>query len=116
MELRRWNVKHVRMVLENAPAFTPFPRGAAVADVRARIGEAAVAQLLSAAEADVSAPIPALPANLYLEFLRNGSREGYEDAQRRRRNMLYRLTLAEWLEGRGRFAAAGSERQWQCAE
>lgn len=44
MELRRWNVKHVRMVLENAPTFTPFPRGAAVASVRARVGEAAVAQ------------------------------------------------------------------------
>jgi hypothetical protein len=106
MELRRWNVKHVRMVLDTAPDFAPFPRGAAVAEVRARIGEAAVAQLLAAAEADVSAPIPALPAELYLEFLRNGSREGYEDAQRRRRNMLYRLTLAEWLEGRGRFTSA----------
>jgi hypothetical protein len=106
MELRRWNVKHVRMVLDKAPAFAPFPRGAAVAKVRARIGEAAVTQLLAAAETDVSAPIPALPAELYLEFLRNGSREGYEDAQRRRRNMLYRLTLAEWLEGRGRFTAA----------
>lgn len=44
MELRRWNVKHVRMVLENTPTFTPFPRGAAVASVRARVGEAAVAQ------------------------------------------------------------------------
>ena len=106
MELRRWNVKHVRMVLDKAPAFAPFPRGAAVAEVRARIGEAAVAQLLAAAEADISAPIPALPAELYLEFLRNGSREGYEDAQRRRRNMLYRLTLAEWLEGQGRFTSA----------
>ena len=106
MELRRWNVKHVRMVLDKAPAFTPFPRGASAGEVRARVGEAAVAQLLAAAEADISAPIPALPAELYLEFLRNGRREGYEDAQRRRRNMLYRLTLAEWLEGQGRFTAA----------
>ncbi|KQX40344.1 hypothetical protein ASD04_06865 [Devosia sp. Root436] len=106
MELRRWNVKHVRMVLDSAPAFTPFPRGASVGEVRGRVGEAAVAQLLAAAEADRSAPIPALPAELYLEFQRNGRREGYEDAQRQRRNMLYRLTLAEWLDGKGRFTAA----------
>ena len=106
MELRRWNVKHVRIVLENAPAFSPFPRGAAVAPVRARVGEPAVAQLLAAAEADASGSIPALPAELYLEFMRNGRREGYEDAQRQRRNMLYRLTLAEWLEGQGRFTSA----------
>ena len=106
MELRRWNVKHVRMVLENAPAFSPFPRGAAVASARARVGELAVAQLLAAAEADAAGSMPALPAELYLEFMRNGRREGYEDAQRQRRNMLYRLTLAEWLEGQGRFTSA----------
>ena len=106
MELRRWNVKHVRMVLESAPAFAPFPRGTAVGPVRAGIGADAVGQLLAAAEADALAPVPALPADLYLEFQRTGRREGYEDAQRRRRNMLYRLTLAEWLEGKGRFTAA----------
>ncbi|KRA46172.1 hypothetical protein ASD80_18090 [Devosia sp. Root635] len=94
------------MVLDSAPAFTPFPRGADAAAVRSRVGDAAMGQLLAAAEADIAEPIPALPAELYLEFQRNGRREGYEDAQRKRRNMLYRLTLAEWLDGRGRFTAA----------
>ncbi|HEV7346200.1 MAG TPA: heparinase II/III family protein [Devosia sp.] len=114
MDLRRWNVKHVRMVLETAPVFAPFARGGApeIAAIRAKVGEAALAQLLSAAEADMTAPIPALPAELYLEFLRIGRREGYEDAQRRRRNMLYRLTLAEWLEGGGRFKDAIENIAW----
>lgn len=109
MELRRWNVKHVRMVLEDAPAFSPFPQGAAV---RSGVGDDAVRQLLAAAQADVSEPVPALPAELYLDFMRTGRREGYEDAQRQRRNMLYRLTLAEWLEGKGRFIAAIENIAW----
>ncbi|MGB3336141.1 MAG: heparinase II/III family protein [Devosia sp.] len=114
MDLRRWNVKHVRMVLEAAPTFAPFTqRGAAgMAEIKARVGEAALSQLLAQAEADIAEPIPALPAELYLDFLRTGRREGYEDAQRRRRNMLYRLTLAEWLEGKGRFFAAIENVAW----
>ncbi len=114
MDLRRWNVKHVRLVLEAAPAFAPFPRRgtSGMADVRAKVGEPAIAQLLIEAEADMAQPIPALPAELYFDFMRTGRREGYEDAQRQRRNMLYRLTLAEWLEGKGRFTAAIENIAW----
>lgn len=85
----------------------PFARGAgpALDAIRAQVGPA-MAALLNQARADVVAPIPALPASLYLEFLRTGRREGYEDAQRARRNMLYRLTLAEWLDGQGAFVDA----------
>ncbi len=108
MELRRWNVRHVRQVLEAAPHFVPFARGgdAGLEAIRAQIGPASIADLLDRARADALAPIPALPASLYLEFARTGRREGYEDAQRARRNMLYRLTLVEWLEGQGTFVDA----------
>ncbi|MBU1336366.1 MAG: heparinase II/III-family protein [Alphaproteobacteria bacterium] len=108
MELRRWNVRHVRQVLETAPHFVPFARGGdtGLEAIRAQIGPASIADLLDQARADALAPIPALPASLYLEFARTGRREGYEDAQRARRNMLYRLTLAEWLEGQGTFVDA----------
>lgn len=108
MELRRWNVRHIRQVLEAAPAFVPFPRGegAGLDSISAKVGRGAIDGLLSGARADAVAPIPALPATLYLEFLRTGRREGYEDAQRARRNMLYRLTLAEWLERKGEFVDA----------
>lgn len=114
MDLRRWNVKHVRLVLESAPSFTPFPRDARAGTdaLKARIGTPALEQLVAAARADALAPIPALPAELYLDFLRTGRREGYEDAQRQRRNMLYRLTLAEWLDGQGAFTAAAENLLW----
>ena len=107
MDLRRWNVKHVRMVLETAPAFAPFARDAAgLAAIRDGAGAKVVAELLAQARADAMAPVPALPMALYLEFMRNGRREGYEDAQRERRQMLYRLTLAEWLAPTGEFIPA----------
>ncbi|UXN75157.1 heparinase II/III family protein [Devosia sp. A8/3-2] len=114
LDLRRWNVKHVRMTLEGAPAFTPFARNNAEgpAAIRAQVGQQAIDSLLERARADIGAPIPALPAELYLEYQRTGRREGYEDAQRERRNMLYRLTLAEWLEQDGEFVPAAENLLW----
>ncbi|MBU1307429.1 MAG: heparinase II/III-family protein, partial [Alphaproteobacteria bacterium] len=110
MDLRRWNVKQVRMVLETAPGFLPLPQDGA--DVAAQVGAAAVLALVEQARADALAPIPALPASLYSEFQRNGQREGYEDAQRERRQMLYRLVLAEWLGGTGEFINAIEDLTW----
>jgi hypothetical protein len=102
------------MVLSAAPAFAPFPLSGSAEwnALKARLGDAALADLLAAAGRDDRAPIPALPAQLYHEFRETGRREGYEDAQRDRRNMLYRLTLAEWLEARGRFLPALEALAW----
>lgn len=114
-DLRRWNVRVVQEALVDAGGFTPFPRAedrAAVEIVRRQVGEPAIAALLAQARVDVSTPIPALPAELYLDFQRTGRREPYEDAQRQRRNMLYRLALAEWLDGKGEFAAAVENLLW----
>nr|WP_248306336.1 heparinase II/III family protein [Devosia oryzisoli] len=111
--MRRWNVKHIRMLLEAAPDFAPFPKaGAGFDHIRAALGSEPLAALTTAAKADIGQPIPALPAELYLDFLRTGRREGYEDAQRERRNMLYRLSLAEWLGGDNEFAAAAENILW----
>lgn len=113
MDLRRWNVKHLRMLLDAAPDFAPFPR-------RGDVGWPAfmdriaphLGPLLAAAEQDVQSQVPALPARLYHEFRDTGAREGYEDAQRLRRNQLYRLTLAAWLEKAERFVPALEELVW----
>ena len=110
MDLRKWNVKQVRLALDSAPAFAPFPSdGRSVVEL---VGNQTIQQLHQAAAADALASIPALPAELYLQFQRTGVREGYEDAQRQRRNMLYRLTLAEWLGGKGAFTAAAENIAW----
>lgn len=80
--------------------------------MRDRLGADVLAELMAQAEADAVAEIPALSAKLYHEFRETGRREGYEDAQRARRSMLYRLVLAEWLSGEGRFVAAIEDVLW----
>ncbi len=114
MDLRRWNVRRVREVLEAAPAFVPFPRtgSAEWVALKGGLGGEVLTELLARAVDDAAAPIPALTARLYAEFAETGRREGYEDAQRVRRNRLYRLTLAEWLEGEGRFVPALEDLAW----
>ncbi len=61
------------------------------------------ADVVKKAEEVASAPIPALPDDLYLEFSRNGNRRNYEDAYFSRERALGALLLAECLENKGRF-------------
>lgn len=101
-------------MLESAPTFAPFPATGSPdwTSIRQRLGEGVLGKLFDAAKADIDAPLPSLPARLYAEFAETGRREGYEDAQRDRRNRLYRLTLAEWLDGHGTFVSALEEITW----
>lgn len=104
-DLRHCNVRVVSEALQEAGEFLPFP------DLRPP-APPAIDELLSAAAADAAAPIPPLPASLYLEFDRNGRREPYEDAQRQRRNMLYRLALAARFDGSETYLAGVHNLLW----
>ncbi len=44
-----------------------------------------------------------LPATYYLDFYRNGNRTKYQNMQYQRKNELFTLTIAECIEGHGRF-------------
>ncbi len=104
--LSRYNPIDIETALRSSPAQPAFPActdRAAWAGVRANIGEAHGYEIIAEAEAYAQAPIPALPATLYLEFLRTGQREGFQTPRTKRRNMLSSLVLAECLEGKGRF-------------
>jgi hypothetical protein len=59
--------------------------------------------MLAAAEVAASELVPSLPATLFLEFFRSGSRQEYEKPWFRRREMMADLALAECLEFEGRF-------------
>jgi hypothetical protein len=112
---RPWNVRRIDAALAQAREFRPFAAGAdraAWAAIGTRAGKDNTARLLAQARADAEKPIPALPASLYLDFERTGRREPYEDAQRERRNMLYRLVLAECLAWEGAFLDAISDILW----
>jgi hypothetical protein len=118
--LMRNNVRVVDDALREAPPFAPFAAGAergAWSAIRERLGTEPFWRLAAQAREDVEKAVPQLPAGLYLEFSRTGRREGYEDAQRARRNMLYRLTLAECLEWEGAYLEKLSDIVWaRCEE
>lgn len=58
---------------------------------------------IHAGEALLDASWPALPATVFLEYVRNGNRSDYEKLSFARRRQLATLVLAETMEGRGRF-------------
>ena len=60
-------------------------------------------RILPLAQNALTAPIPDLPASLFMEFVRIGDRKHYEKPYFQRRQMLEALVLAEGYEYRGRF-------------
>ncbi len=104
--LSRYNAVDIELALHSAPPTPPFPPitdRAAWDAYRQTAGEDHVAAIIAAAEQDAVAPIPDLPATLWLEFARSGQREGFQAPRSRRRQMLAHLTLAECFENKGRF-------------
>ncbi len=103
--LSQYNAVDIEHALRTAPPEPPFPPAG---DRRAwqalgkALGDDHVAEMIRQADADAATPVPALPATLWLEYLRTGERTGYEVPQRRRRTALANLALAECLEGQGR--------------
>lgn len=58
---------------------------------------------IAAGEALLGWDVPALPATLFLEFVRNGNRENYQVPHFARRSGLEKLVIAECVENEGRF-------------
>lgn len=61
------------------------------------------AAVIGTAEGMKGKPWPELKASQYMEFVRTGSREGYEIPHHERRARLALMVLAECFEGEGRF-------------
>ena len=59
--------------------------------------------LLDAGEKQLKGEWPVLTASLFLEFKRNGNRSHFEGIRNQRRSRLQELTVAECVEGKGRF-------------
>jgi len=118
--LSRYNPIDIEAALRSTPAAAPFPPAsdrAAWAAARAAIGEARAAAIIAQAETDARSPFPPLPASLFLEFLRTGERDTYQTPYFRRSQVIASLTLAECLEGRGRFLDAIMDVTWaRCEE
>jgi hypothetical protein len=113
------NPVDVEIAVRAAPTEPPFPPiddRAAWEALLARVAADEIAALIARAEAAASAPIPALPATLFLEFDRTGQRDGYQQPQGARRESLAALVLAECLEDRGRFLDPILDLAWAICE
>lgn len=117
--LSDYNPVDIHIILDEENPPPPFPPArdrAAWAAVAEAIGPQRVAAIIAEAEQAAAEPIPALTATLYLEFRRNGQREGYQEPLRQRRAMLSALTLAECLEYQGRFLDPLLDVAWAICE
>ena len=117
--LTRYNPIDIEYILRTENAPPPFPPASdrtawqAVCDA---IGKEAVSEIISQGETAAKAPIPSLPASLYLEFKRNGERGGYQEPRNIRRHNHTLLTLAECLEYKGRFLDPLMDLTWATCE
>lgn len=91
----------VRAALLPRASWQPFPN---TPDAWAQaLPGGARSDLIRAGEEAAQAGFPMLPATLALDFVRNGNRTRYERISFDRRSRLFALTLAEAVEGKGRF-------------
>ena len=87
--------------------YRPFP---AIQDRGAWEGlrPAARSTFLAGGEKYLGYKWPDMPANVFLEYARNGNRIDYETLRNARMRALQALVFAEWVENKGRFLACTS--------
>lgn len=110
-----WSAATLRNVLLSRASWKPVP---SIAD---RAGWASVpaglkTRILADGQKALNAPVPELPASLFLEYTRTGNRTHFEEAMFKRRDRLHALLLAECLEDQGRFLDAIVNTVWAIAE
>ena len=89
-------------VLVPREKFHPFPT-ASEREAWAALSAETRKAIVDRGQAALAEPWPALPATLYLQYVRIGNRSNYEGPYFARRNRLHDLVLAECAEGKGRF-------------
>lgn len=113
------NVLEVDEILSAAtkqPLFAASSDRATWEQVRLALPADEVSRCISSAESCLASPMPPLPASLYLQYDRDGSREGYQEPMHARRRRLATLPMAECLEGSGRFLDALLDTIWAICE
>lgn len=97
----RYSPEAVRSALLPRASWQPFPN--APDAWRQALPDGVRSDLVRAGEEAAQAGFPVLPATLALDYVRNGNRTRYERISFDRRSRLLALTLAEAVEGKGRF-------------
>ena len=82
----------------------------------ARLSPGLRTRIVARAERALKDPIPPLPATLFLDYTRTGSRGRFETAMFARRDRLQTLVMGECVEDQGRFLDAIVDTLWAIAE
>lgn len=117
--LSQYDPVKVDFILCEERALPPFPPAtdrSAWSAIKEALGGEQVGAMVAAAEVTAREPVPPLPATLFLEFFRSGSRQEYETPWFRRRAALADLALAECLEDQGRFLDPLLDVAWAICE
>lgn len=109
------NLDRLEQILIPRDEWKPFPT-ASERDAWQAIPEAVRKAHVRLGEEALEYEWAPLPASLFLEYARSGNRSNYEGVRRERRNRLVDLTLAECIEGKGRFIDAIVNGIWAICE
>jgi len=111
----RYSLPLLKEVLVSRDDWRPFP----AADERSvweRVPEATRQGHIRRGEEVLNYAWPALPATLFLDFVRTGTRRHYERESFARRTALCNLVVAECMEGAGRFLDDIANGVWAICE
>jgi len=104
----------IRKDLVPRDKWQPYPRSAR--EWRDRLPGPVVDEIIKRGEQHLGKEVPAVPATMFLDYVRNGNRSNYEARSFARRNQLMDLVLAEAVEDRGRFTDAIANYVWAICE
>lgn len=110
----QYKLEDVKNSLVPRTNWKPYPKTAA--EWRERVPQNQLDEIIKRGEQALGKEIPAVPATLLLEYVRNGNRSRYEAQSFARRNNLMDLVLAESIEDKGRFSDAIANYVWAICE
>lgn len=98
----KFTSEQLASMVVSADAWQPFPKASDRA-AWAALPEDFRKRVVKRGESALDFEWPALPADVFLDFARNGNRSRYQNLRGRKRSQLRDLVLAECVEGNGRF-------------
>ena len=109
-----FKLEDVKSSLIRKTSWKPYPKTAA--EWKERVPQLQLDEIVKRGEQALGKEIPAVPATLFLEYVRTGDRSRYQEKSFARRNNLMDLVLAESVEDKGRFSDAIANYVWAICE
>ena len=110
----RYSLQDIKQSIVPINAFHPFPTTAEA--WHKALPDSTLSSLVNDGVTNQSKPFGAVPIATMLDFMRKGNRSNYENASFNKRTRLIQLTIAESIEGKGRFMDAIIDGVWSICE